>query len=392
MRLRDVFKRELQTLVSGSFPLLLLIFAVPLAFSLLFGLIYSQNTVKNIAMVIYDQEQSSTSRSLIRMYEDSERFSVQRYVDSQEEFEAAIARDEALVGLGIPRDFSKDIKRGTVAETLLVVNSANNMFGNAALSSAQEIQRSFSVGVAQKLIESGGVLPAAAMQTVYPVHFGVRILNNPTNGYTQFMLAGLMLNGLQISLMLIIPLLLIRELREPFYGKSLPVWKLMLGSGLVPWLAAVFSGVFSLGILVQLFDVPMRGSWLEAALLMAGFAFFVIGALLIFSACAPNEILAMQAPMLYIMPGLLYSGLSWPQFAMTDIASVFGALLPITYTGDTLRDIMLAGYAPDFWSSMVRMMVSGLAAALIAGGIFSLRRRWMNRGGVNRGVLANNQK
>jgi len=64
-----------------------------------------------------------------------------------------------------------------------------------------------------------------------------------------------------------------------------------------------------------------------------------------------------QAPMLYIMPGLLYSGLSWPPFDMSSFAAAFGALLPMTYAGDALRDIMLSGYAPDLTRNVGIMLL-----------------------------------
>ena len=203
MKFLQVMRDEGKYLLSGRVPLLLIIFFLPLFFTVLFGVIYQQNVVKHIPTIIYDQDQSSLSRTLVQMYADSERYDIQGYVDTQEEMEQAIADSRAMAAVAIPRDFSKRVKTGAGAEVGLIVNSTNNMFGNAALSSAQEIQRSFSVAVAQKQMEGLGKLPKDAMNMAYPVHLGVRILNNPATGYAPFMLAGLMLNGFQIGLMLV---------------------------------------------------------------------------------------------------------------------------------------------------------------------------------------------
>ncbi len=73
-------------------------------------------------------------------------------------------------------------------------------------------------------------------------------------------------------------------------------------------------------VIKNFFAIPMRGSWIEALILGFGFIFFVSNVLLIFAAAAPNEVLAIQAPMIYIMPGLLYSGLSFPIFDMNYYA------------------------------------------------------------------------
>jgi ABC-2 type transport system permease protein len=144
----------------------------------------------------------------------------------------------------------------------------------------------------------------------------------------------------------------------------------------------------SLAVIVYGFDVPMRGSWLEAGMLAGSFAFFVIGVLTIFSACSPSRELSLQAPMVYIMPGLLYSGLSWPSFSMNNLAYVISFIMPMTRTGDTLRDILLAGYAPTLWSDCSAMVIGGIVSAAVAIGIFSFRRRY---GGL-RSLLSNRKK
>jgi len=388
MKLLEILREEWRDLFRGRWPLAALIFGVPLAFALLFGAIYGENTVKHIPLVVYDQDQSSLSRTLVTMYGNSERYEVAYQVTSQQEMEDLVAADDAMAALQIPRDFSKNVKKGNGATLMFLVNSTNNMFGNAALSSAQEINRSFSVAVGQKLTESLGVLPSAAMDMAYPVHFGIRILNNPTNGYTPFMLAGLMLNGLQISIMLIVPPLLIRELNRRRYGPEVSSLVFMAGKAIPAWCLGMLSFPLSLLVVVYGFDVPMRGSWLEAWVLIGGFLFMVVCAMLLFSACSPTEVMSLQMPMLYIMPGLLYSGLSWPVFSMNEVAWWLSRLLPMTYTGDNLRDIMLAGTAPTLWTDLGQMLGVGLILVFLAAGIFSFRRRRnFKKGGAADGTV-----
>ena len=66
------------------------------------------------------------------------------------------------------------------------------------------------------------------------------------------------------------------------------------------------------------------------------------------------------------MPGLLCSGLSFPLFEMSDAAEAIAKLMPITYAGDNLRDILLTGYAPNLWSDCRTMIFGGAAAFLSA--------------------------
>ena len=370
----EIFLRELRSLFRGRVPLACLLIGTPLGFTLLFGVIYGANIVNDIPLIIYDEDQSALSRKVIQAYADADRFVVTEYVQSEEEMRAALLHNHGKAALEIPRDFAKDVKQGRSAEALLIVNSANNMFGNATIAASQEIARSLEVSVATSMLEAGGLLPAAALTNAYPARLGVRITGDPANGYAAFMLGGLMLNGLQIGIMVTLAPLLITDLLRPRYDRRYPSWLFML-AGILPYALIAFLGyLISLLACIHLFYVPMHGSWLAVCALGVAFIAFVCCVLLVFSTCVPSRELSLQAPMLYIMPGLLYSGLSWPAFDMSTFAAAFGSLLPMTYAGDALRDIMLSGYAPDLARNVTIMLAAAVGCFLVAWGIFHWRR------------------
>ena len=72
MKWITIIRDETKYLISGKVPLMLIIFFVPLLFAVLFGFVYQHNVVNHIPLAIYDQDQSSLSRQLIQMYDDSE--------------------------------------------------------------------------------------------------------------------------------------------------------------------------------------------------------------------------------------------------------------------------------------------------------------------------------
>lgn len=373
-----IFWDEVHYLSAGRFPLALILVGVPLLFTILFGVVYQENVIDHVPLVVCDGDQSSMSRQLIQMYADSDRFDVIAVTDTEERARQSLSSDQARAALVIPHDFSKDIKVGNAANLLLMVSSSNNMFANAALAASSEIARTYTVGIAQKMMQGVGFLPDEAMSAAYPVRLGVRILGNPTNGYSSFMLSGLMLNGLQIGIMLTITPLLVRERRR--YSNTDAAWLSLAVRPIPHWLFAMAGYLISLIAVVCIFAVPMQGRWWEAVLLGGTFCFFVCGVLLLFSSLAKNDVFAIQMPMLYIMPGLLYSGLSWPEFDMNQYAEVFGALLPMTYSADVLRDILLMGDAPQLCRSNLVMMLSGGLCSILAWAIF-MGRTYMERKG-----------
>ena len=222
MNFLQILRREWGILWKGRFPVAPILFLLPLAFTLAFGIIYYQNSVERIPLIICDEEQSPVSRTVIQAYSDSEKFSIMGEVYHAEDMTDALQSGSAIAALYIPADLSKKIKTGDPIDLLILVDSANNMFGNAAMTAANEINKTLAVGIALQLLEAGNQLPQAAMSMAYPVRMGIRIINNPTTGYSPFMLAGLTMNGLQIAIMLVICPLVAREFHHCAYRKQVP--------------------------------------------------------------------------------------------------------------------------------------------------------------------------
>lgn len=188
--------------VLAHVPLIVVVFFVPVFYTLLFGAVYVQNSVTHIPLVILDEDQTNMSRTLVRLYSDSQKFTIVKQTQTSEEMEAVLHEGRAVAALAIPRDFQKDIRMGDQPSVGFMVRSANNVFGNVAMLESWEINRNFSVAVGKKLIEGLNMLPDAALAGVYPVQIGVRVLGNPTGGFPDFILTGLSANGTQIALMI----------------------------------------------------------------------------------------------------------------------------------------------------------------------------------------------
>lgn len=375
MKLKEIILLELQVLFRCKSPTVLLLFCIPVLYSFLFGYAYSSNVIKYVPTVIYDQDQTATSRALIQAYADSERYQIVAQVTTQEAMEQSLRENEALVAVSIPPKFAQNIKMGMASEILLETNSTNNMFGNSVISSSQEITQTFSAATGQKLLEAINQMPGPALRSAAPIKLGVRIINNPTTSYTNFMLAGLVANGLQIAVLLVAGTLIAKEYNQLFRWQGTSSASIIVGKLLPCWLCSIGAFITYLGIIIVFFDVPLRGNPISIILLGSAFTFFVVNLSLFFSAIAKNEVSALQVPLLYIMPGLLFSGLSWPHFAMNHFSQVMSSLMPLTYMADTLRDLLLAGYSATLLKNIFIMFGSGSALALITMFVFSQRRR-----------------
>jgi ABC-2 type transport system permease protein len=377
MNITDLLRQELRVLFWGKFPAALWLFGVPLLFCLLFGLVYSPNVVKNIPLVVYDQDQTATSRIAVQAFLDSERYDIVAQVTSQEAMEQYLTNHDAVASLVIPPDFSENIKLGRAAQLLIEVNAANLMYANTILSTSQEIVQTLSVGISQKLLEGVNKLPEQALRLAMPVGFSVRILNNPTLSYSNFVLPGMGGNGLQIGIILVASTLLTKEYARLSLWTNVSSAALVIGKIVPTWLVSLAAYFAYLAYLIQGFGIPFRGDVSSLLMIGSAFCFAIIGVGVFFSALSPTEIMAIQSPVLYIMPAFLFSGYSWPLVAMNGFSRTLSNLMPFTYFADTLRDILLVGYAPDLVKNTVILFLFGMVLSLFAIVIFVVKRRWL---------------
>lgn len=365
------FRQEFYTAGCLNKPLLFLLVLLPLVYTLLFGAAYSANVLNHIPVVVCDLQQDSISRTLIANYDTSDRFTVVKHVSSYEEMKDSLENGDAKVGLYIEPDVTKRIKKALPAEVGIYIEASNMVYGSASLVASEEINLNLLVGGSQKILEHLSLYPDRALKTAYPAAMSVRILNNPTNGYCNFMLLGLVCNGIQISLFLYAVDIFVKNKKEQWRYKS----ALLVGKLCAITLLSV--SVFSLCLFLSqmIFAVPLRGAWYEFLFLETAFVFFFTCLGMFLSLLFPSPVLALQNVLLFVMPGLLYSGLSWPQEWLTRLPAVIRTIFPITYLALPMRDLSLAGTSRLLSDDIGILMIGGVLLFILT--FFLLKyRHW----------------
>ncbi len=369
-----VIKREFRLLVTEDRLAALLFGGIPLIYVLLFGILYWEDTVNHIPIVIYDQDQTAVSRSLIQAFDDSRRFQVVAYASTQEEFEQYMREKKAQAGLAIPDDFSRRIKRGIISPVLFEANAANILFSNSAIAAAQEIVANVAAGIGQKLVEAGGPPPDDSLEKAVPFHIRLRVISNPTFSYTNFILAGLGANGLQIGIILVVGPLINKEYQRLRTRPETAGPLLLLGKILVYWLYGMVIFLAYTLISIKWFYLPYNGGIGQLLLIGSAYVFALATLGCLIGAIAPNPIMAAVIPLLYIMPALLFSGYIWPRMAMNTFSLIFSRLAPIAYIADNVRDLLLTGYAPHLFPDALVLYAAGVVLLIISLATFACRR------------------
>ena len=142
----------------------------------------------------------------------------------------------------------------------------------------------------------------------------------------------------------------------------------------VPYL--ILSQITGLAVILAsmvLFDLPMRGSWLDLSLVLAIFLVGALGTGVLISTIAETQQVAYQTAMLIaFLPSFILSGFIFPISSMPTALQYITMLVPARYFLNALRGVVLKGLElHQLWQPLVALaiyafVVLGLSAVRLA--------------------------
>jgi len=322
---------------------LFFMFFPPLIEMIAFG--YALDTdVKNLSMVVLDEDRTVESRQIINRFVNTGTFRFQGEVRNEAELSAAIRRGRAYVGLQIPPDFTRDLRGGRTARVQVIIDGSNSTIASAALNTSLGV--TFRESVVALLAETG--------RREVPVEVRPQILYNPSMRSPNFFVPGVIGVVLQIATTFATAMSLVRERErgtlEQLLVSPLSRWGLMLGK-LTPYMVIGMTMAIGLyAIMRWVFLVPINGDVTALMVATVAYVFALLSLGLLLSTRAQNQMQALQMSMVFIMPSVFFSGFIFPRETMPWIFQAIGACLPTTYFIELARAIILRGAGlEEFW-------------------------------------------
>jgi ABC-2 type transport system permease protein len=341
-RLRAVFVKELHHITRDPLSLAMAL-AVPVMMLLLFGWALSLD-VDRIPTLVYDQNKTQASADLIKQFQASRYFHIYAYVDSYAAIERAIDRNQALMGIAIPRDYSKDAGSGRAAPVQILIDGSDSNTASIALGYAESVTRGYSLQLraAAQNRKGGGVSP------VSPVDAGLRVWYNNSLESKNYVVPGLIAVILQIIAALLTSLTIAREWEmgtmEQILSTPLRPAEMVLGKMLAYFAVGLADAAIAVVVGIFVFRVPFHGS----ALILAGSTcIFLFGALfwgMFISAATRNQLQAYQIGLLSsFLPAFLLSGFIYATDTMPKPIQAITHIVPARYFVTILKDVFLKG-------------------------------------------------
>jgi ABC-2 type transport system permease protein len=301
--------------------------------------------VKQVAMLVVDEDRTTVSTGLVQRLEAGRQFRIVRYEASDAGMDQALLDREVTAVLHIPRDFEEDLVRRGRAPVQLVLNAEEGAttgivqsYANAILSSyARELDRTLPT------IRRG----SSASPRVAPLDLRTQRWFNPTRNYKHWMVPALM-----VSLTTIIGLLLTAQniTRENELGtleqlNVTPMTKIQfIAAKLIPfWILSLV--IFSIGLAIGklVFGIPMRGNLLLVYLAAAVYLIVVLGMGLGISTITRTQQQSMFVAFFFTLIFLLMSGLFTPVDSMPDWAQRVAEANPVKHFVAVMRAVLVRG-------------------------------------------------
>ena len=321
---------------------LIIALVAPLFMLFLFGYAVKLE-VERVDMAIFDQDQSTLSRELIQKLKHTDYFIDSYYAGSDREIMEMIDKGMVKVGLIIPPDFERQVKRGKEGQVQFLIDGSDATTARTALSSTMLLSSDFGRGIREQILKktgpigmgSGGVMALP------------RVLYNPAMESIKFTIPGLIGLVIQNITIILTAFALVRErergtLEQLIITPIRPI-ELILGK-LVPYiLIGFFDFALVMALAMTVFRMKIQGSMLLLLLFSACFVICALAMGMIISTIAKTQLQAMQMALLLLLPSVLLSGFVFPREAMPQPIYWMGFAMPLTYYLQIIRGIVLKG-------------------------------------------------
>ncbi len=340
-----------------------IVFVAPVLQLIVLG--YAATTdVKNVPMVVVDNDRSTASRDLVQTFDASPYFSVTSVLDSVNKVVPYLETGDAWMALAIPAGYGEQVGSGRSAIVQIIADGTDANSTNIAVGYASNLVAAY----AQRLLAArlpGGRLPAGLTADV-------RVWFNPQLESKFFMIPGVLALLLIVMTVVLASMGIVREKEtgtlEQLNVTPLRRWQLIVGK-LLPYALIGMVDIFLVvGVARFWFLVPFLGSfWLLFGLSMV-FLLSTLGLGLLVSTLSNNQQQSMMtAAFFFLVPMIYLSGFVFPIENMPRVIQPLTYLIPLRYYLVIVRGIFLKGVGMDvLWPQALALLAWGLTILTLA--------------------------
>lgn len=331
--------------------------------------------VKSVHTLVYNQDNTTSSRKLVERFESSGFFSIDVYAKSYDELTKNLDEGKILFALVIPENFEKKIQGH---ETLTLQAIFDGSDGNtAAIASGYVVQiiSKYAQNLVVDLMDRTGkkVIPSGQIASE------VRVWYNPELKTRNFMVPGIVGLLLSIITLLLTSLAVVKEKEvgtlEQLIVTPIKPYQLILGK-LIPFTILGFAAmIIVIAAMRLIFSIEVRGN----IMFLFGSAFLYIlstlGLGLFISTISKTQQQAMMLSIFGILVPMVYlSGFAFPIENMPKAIQFISYFIPLRYFINIIRGVILKGIGLyELWLDALALLFMGIIILFLSAKRFQKR-------------------
>lgn len=341
-----------------------IIVALPIVQLILFSYAVTME-VKNIDMVVIDQDNSSESRELISRFEGSPQFRKIHKVNSMKQMKHLIDNKNADMGLYINNDFSSNVTSQTPTDVMVITDGRQTNSAAVIAGYASQIITSYS----QEISSSNGVKINVITRNWY----------NPNLEYRWFILTVIVAMLASVITLILTALSIAREKEMGTFDQlivsPLSSLDILIGKTIPPLTIAMALTCIMTFVVNKFFGMPFVGSITLFLISMLISLLSLVGVGLYISSICQTQQQAILGVITFMMPAVLLSGFISPIEDMPVFLQYLTLLNPIRFFMALTRGIFLKGMGfMDIYPNLIPLIITAFLTLSLACWSFKKRQ------------------
>jgi ABC-2 type transport system permease protein len=348
-RIREMVRKEFRQLFRDPRMVRILIFP-PLIQLIIFGYAVSTD-IRHTPTFVVDHDRSQESRSLVDAVTASGYFRVVGWSPRSSDMVRALDSGDAIVGLEIPPDFSKNLGEGIGTRVQLLLDGTNSNTAMTARGYAEAIIRNFS--------RESGLSPVPVT-----IDLNERAWYNPDLLSRDYNVPGVVAVLMMIVCLLLTSLAVVREREigtlEQLMVSPLRSYELIAGKTIPFAIVGLLDLTMVTALALAWFGVPFKGNF--PFLFGAGILYLLsaLGAGLLISTISRTQQEASMAAFLFLQPAILLSGFMFPIESMPVAFQYLTLINPLRHFQVIVRGVFLKGSGfALLWPQCLALLIIG---------------------------------
>lgn len=326
--------REWKRICSIPAHFVVLLIVPPIVY-LFFGFIYSNQYAKDLPVLIWDEDHSTISTRLTQLLDASESIRIVGTASTKQDMEQAIKSGTAFGVIHFPQKMETDIKNNHPTTITVLTNAAAIVPAKLIYKDAAGIIIKGGLAVVLQKLTRQGMPESRAMALIQPIQLNTVTLYNPTYNYQQYLTPGLITVALQMVLILAGVLLINYEFSTGTWKDLMQISNhsasaILLGKLLAHLSISWLHFLFIAGVVFPLYHLDKPDSTESFFIFFTLLSIACIGIGLMVSSIVNDVITATDIALFYTSPAFVFSGFTFPRWAMPWYDQYYANLMPYT--------------------------------------------------------------